>query len=122
MAEESHITEWYVGEDKVFPFTIYQKTAAGVLTTTPQDITGWTLRWDLRRSDTAADPVVLTKATPTGVTIDPGTGGTGFVTVLDTDSDTLAPNAYRHALKRDDANFETILSYGNAILKKRAAR
>jgi hypothetical protein len=67
MAEQSDITsEWYVGEDKVFPFTIYQKSAAGVLSTTPQAITGWALRWDVRLNDNAADPPIITKTTAPG--------------------------------------------------------
>jgi hypothetical protein len=123
MAEESHITgDWFVGEDKIFPFTIYQKSAAGVLSSTPQDISGWALKWEMRISDTAPDPATLTKVTPTGITINAGTGGTGFVTIASNDTDTLAPRAYRHSLKRTDAGSETELLYGNAVLGKRTTR
>ena len=122
MAEQSHISEWFVGEDKTFAFTIYQKTAAGVLTATPQDITGWALRWDLRRSDNEADPVVLSKSTAVDIVIAPGTGGTGTIAIFDTDTDSLTPLLYRHALKRTDAGSETVLLYGNAPLTKRTAR
>jgi len=123
MAEVSSIgSDWFVGEDKVFAFTIYQKTPAGVLTTTPQDISGWTLRWDMRRSDNEADPAVLTKATGSGIAITSGPNGQGTITIDDTDTDTLAPRLYRHALKRADPGSETVLLYGNAVLGKRTAR
>lgn len=122
MAEQSHISEWYVGEDKTFAFIVYQKTAAGLLTSTPQDITGWALRWDVRRSDNEADPVVLSKSTAVDITITPGTGGTGTIAIADTDTDALPARLYRHALKRTDAGSETVLLYGNAVLTKRTAR
>lgn len=123
MAEESHIpTDWYIGEDKVFPFTIYQKSADGTLTTTRQDISGWALRWDVRRTDSEADPVVLTKVTSAGIVITDGPNGQGTITVADTDTDALSPRIYRHALKRTDDGSETVLLFGNAVLGKRTAR
>jgi hypothetical protein len=123
MAEASSIVgDWYVGEDKVFPFTIYQKTSAGVLTTTPQDITGWSMKWEMRRSDGAADPVVLSKTTSAGIAITSGPSGTGTITIDDTDTDSLDPRLYRHSLKRTDAGSETVLLYGNAVLGKRTTR
>jgi len=119
MAEQADIVDdWFVGEDKIFAFTIYQKDSAGNLTTTPQNISGWTLRWDLRRSDSAADPVVLTK-TPT---VTNGALGQGQFTIDDTDTDNLAAKVYRHALKRTDGGSETVLFYGNAVLGKRTTR
>jgi hypothetical protein len=123
MAEQSDITsEWYVGEDKVFPFTIYQKSAAGVLSTTPQAITGWALRWDVRLNDNAADPPIITKTTGAGIAITDGPSGQGTITIDDTDTDSLAPRVYRHSLKRTDAGSETELLYGNAVLGKRTTR
>lgn len=129
MAEEANIgydangkPDWFIGEDKALSFTIYQKTAAGVLTTTPQDLTGFALRWDLRRTDNAADPVILTKATGSGITIDAGTGGTGTVSIADTDTDSLASRVYRHALKRTDDGSELVLLWGNAVISKRTTR
>jgi len=122
MAEQSHITDWAIGEDKTFAFTIYQKTAASVLTSTPQDITGWTLRWDMRRSDSEADPVVLSKVTPAQIVINPGTGGTGYIVIEDIDTDLLSGRVYRHAMKRADLGSETVLFFGNALLAKRATR
>lgn len=124
MAEESNIsTDFYIGEDKEFPFIIYQKDASGNLTTTPQNLTGWSLRWDMRKTDNAIDPVVLTKSTGgSGITIDVGSGGTGTITIADTDTDALPPRVYRHALKRTDNGSETVLLYGNAVLGKRTTR
>jgi len=130
MAEQADIgydnnqkPDWFVGEDKIFAFTIYQKTAAGVLTSTPQNITGWALRWDMRRTDSEADPVVLTKASGgSGITITDGPNGQGQVLIDDTDTDTLVPRLYRHALKRTDSGSETLLLWGSASLAKRTTR
>jgi hypothetical protein len=88
MAEASSIvSDWYVGEDKVFAFTIYQKSADGTLTTTPQDITGWSLKWELRRSDSEADPAIITKTTGSGIVVTSGVNGQGAITIDDTDTD-----------------------------------
>lgn len=123
MAEEANIaSDWFVGEDKIFAFTIYQKSAAGVLSPSRQDITGWALRWDLRRSDSEGDPVVLTKATGSGIAITNGAQGEGTITLVDTDTDSLSPRVYRHALKRTDDGSETVLLFGNAVLKKATTR
>lgn len=124
MAEQSNITgDWYIGEDKVFPFTIYQKTALGVLTSTPQDITGWAIRWDMRRSDSESDPVVLMKATGgSGIAITSGVSGQGEISIADTDTDALTARVYRHGLKRTDDGSETVLLFGNAVLGKRTTR
>ena len=124
MAEEANIpTDWFIGEDKIFAFTIYQKTAAGVLTSTPQAITGWALKWDLRRYDSEADPAILTKTTGAGsIVITDGPNGQGTITIADTDTDSLPSRVYRHALKRTDDGSETVLLFGNAILKRATTR
>lgn len=124
MAEEANIpSDWYIGEDKIFAFTIYQKTSAGVLTTTPQAITGWALRWDVRRYDSEADPAVLSKSTAGGtITITDGPNGQGQIALADTDTDALPSRVYRHALKRVDDGSETVLLFGNAILKRATTR
>lgn len=123
MSEEANISsDWFVGEDKIFAFTIYQKSAAGVLTTTPQDISGWSLRWDLRRSHQEGDPVVLSKSTAAGITISDGPNGQGQIAIADTDTDSLSPRLYYHALKRTDADSETVLLQGFATLRKVATR
>jgi hypothetical protein len=123
MAEASSITnDWYVGEDKIFAFTVYQKTPEGVLTTTPQNITGWSLRWDMRRSDNEADPPVISKTTGAGIAVTSGPNGQGTITIDDADTDALVPRLYRHSLKRTDPGSETELLFGNAVLGKRTTR
>ena len=124
MAEEANIpSDFFIGEDKIFAFTIYQKTAAGVLTTTPQNIAGWALKWDMRRYDSEADPAVLSKTTGAGtITITDGINGQGQIAIADTDTDSLAQRVYRHSLKRTDDGSETVLFYGNAILKRATVR
>ena len=119
MAIEDHISEsdnWFIGEDKSLIFTVYQ--ADGI---TPQNITGWALEWDLRKTDADAT-AVLTKTTASGIALTTPTSGVCTVTIADTDTDTLDPGTYRHALKRTTADSETILTYGNATIKQAAVR
>lgn len=123
MAEAASIvSDWYVGEDKIFAFQIFQKSADGVLTTTPQDITGWAMKWEMRRSDNEADPPVLSKTTSAGIAITSAAQGQGTITIADTDTDSVTPRMYRHALKRTDDGSETVLLFGNAVLGKRTTR
>lgn len=93
----------FVGEDKVFQYTIYQSDGV-----TPQDITGWTLSWTLAASSSGA--ALITVA---GV-ITNAAGGVLTVTVPDTPSgtDALSDGMYWHELKRTDAGSETVLAWG----------
>ena len=124
MAEEANIpTDFYIGTDVQFPFVIYQKTAAGVLTSIRQNITGWAWRWDMRRYDSEADPPALTRSTASGtIVITDANNGEGYISIADTDTDGLPARAYRHAMKRTDDGSEGIAFYGNAILARVTTR
>jgi hypothetical protein len=106
---------WFVGEDKSLVFTIFK--ADGV---TPQDVSGWTLSWRLKRLKSDADSAaLLTKTTSSGIAIsgaynvDP-TLNTQVVTVTvaDTDTDPIAPGTAYHELKRTNDASETVLAFG----------
>lgn len=88
------------GKDTTLRFTV-----AGV------DMTGWSLRWTLRRSTT--EPALLTKTLT--ISIDSATQAS--VPVLAADTSALLPGTYRHALERTNAGAVTELSYGWAILE-----
>jgi hypothetical protein len=120
IAEED---DWFTGEDKTFPATIYQSDYAvnpltGVVTGTPQDISGWTLSWLLKRKATDADAdALLTKTTGSGIVLTTPASGLCTITVADTETNSFAPGTYHHELKRMDAGFETVLIRGRAVLR-----
>lgn len=127
MAIEANISRshhWFCGEDKVFSYTVYQADG-----TTPEDVTGWTFDWALRRRNDDADPAVLEKTSVSGISItgtynaDPAQNTQRVeVTIADTDTEDLPAGPYRHSLKRTDDGSETILSFGNAVLQRATAR
>jgi hypothetical protein len=119
MADEQNVTaddDFFIGEDKTFPITVYTTTAH----TLAQDVSGWALSWILKRKETDADVDALLTKTTAGGGIALTTPGSGLVTVtvLDTDTDSFQPGAYHHELKRTDAGFETVLTFGRVSLKR----
>ena len=118
MAIEAHIDrddDFFIGEDKTLTFTIYQSDG-----TTVQNITGWTLSWLLkgRPTDTDANAKVTKTTTAGGIVLTTPASGICTVTVDDTDTDALAADRYWHELKRTDAGFETVLTFGPCELQQ----
>ena len=114
--------EWFVGEDKAIPFEIYTDDEVTI-----QDVTGFTMRWVLRKRKD--DDAILLDKTTAGATItitgsynaDPDTNTRRVnVIIADTDTEHFQPGRYYHTLKRTDAGLATVLSYGDAHLKKAA--
>lgn len=131
MAIEFNVTAadlFFLGEDKVLEFTIF-----GADNATPFDVTGLPLEWNLRKTDAAADPALITKAVGAGLTIvgvynavPAANTQRVHVTFASDDTDPLVTSvlvsnpyalkanvAYRHSLKRKDAGNEGIFSYGS---------
>lgn len=119
MAVEFNITgtaKFFLGEDKVIDLTIFDLDGV-----TPLDVSGLALEWNMRKTDKAPDPAILTKAAGTGMSIvgiynvSPGIN-TQLVrlTFVPADTSSLKPNfAYRHSLKRKDAGNANIFTYGS---------
>ena len=131
MSIESSITaeeEFFIGEDKFLSYTVTEDDEV-----TPQDVTGWALSWYLKKRATDADAdAKLTKTTVSGITIsgvynaDPALN-TQRVVVAIADTDTgaagspaeaLPAGSYRMELKRTDAGSETVLSFGQCVLRQ----
>jgi hypothetical protein len=72
------------------------------------------ISWMLKQKATDTDAQAkITKTTAAGsIALTTPLSGICTVTVEDTDTDGLRANTYWHELKRTDAGFETILSYG----------
>jgi hypothetical protein len=119
MANEVHIEDsdhWFVGEDKILEFTVYQSDGI-----TPQNITGWTLEWVLRKAASAI-AATLSKTTAAGITITNALAGICQVAITDDDTVALAPGTYFHTLRRTDSGSETVLAFGTCVLKHAATR
>src|SRR5688572_20436341 len=94
--------DFFTGEDKSLPFRIFQ--ADGV---TPQDTSGWTASWMLKRLRLDADVAALiTKTTSSGIAWTAPLTGDGVLTLSDDDIAAIKADAlYFHELKRTDAGF-----------------
>lgn len=117
MAIEQNIDaddDFFIGEDKSLSFTIYQSDGS-----TPQNITGWTISWMLKLKATDTDAAAkITKTTASGIALTTPASGVCTVTIADTDTDAIRADTYFHELKRMDAGFETILSFGACELRQ----
>lgn len=122
MAQQTHINDgWYINNDIAFEFTVYQEDGNGVLSTTPQDITGYGLRWDLRKTPTTAGIPILSKSTDDGqITILDGPNGICSVAIDAEDTEALKARLYAHALKRTDTGSQLVLAEGRALLQRAA--
>ena len=121
MALQQTITaddHFFIGEDKELVYTIYtDDTQATCL-----DVTGYALRWRLRKTD--GSPVLIEKTTAGGGIVISGVFNASpaqnlqrvTVTSLDVDTSVLAPGAYRQRLARTDAGFKTTLVFGDVEL------
>lgn len=121
MAKQATIAELFIAADYTLEFTIYDSTETSII-----DVSGMLLSWMLKRNLGQPDAsAMLEKTNASGITIvgvhnsDPGLN-TQKVLVVITAANTLAirPRVAAHELKRMDAGFETVLSYGPATLKR----
>jgi hypothetical protein len=101
----------FTGEDKTLAFTVYEDDGVSL-----QDITGYTLAWQLRVArDSVADALTKDGA---AITITNGPQGECEVEVARADTLALEPGTYWHELIRTDSGAETVLTYGDAVLMK----
>lgn len=118
MAVERNLAEsdrLFVGEDKQLSFTVFEADGS-----TPQDISGWALSWQVKKHASSMDPAILTKTTGnSGISItgtfdaDPDVNTQrAVVTLTDDDTALLHTPPYRYELKRTDASNETVLVFG----------
>ena len=139
------VNDIIIGDDLAFHFEIFQSdlvatfdSATGqdvYVSGTPEDVSTWTFRWELRVKDTATGIPILSKTTAGGITIT-GTydaihaNNTQRVVVTIADTETysdaqvvlIPPKTYTYSLKRDDAGSEKTLVYGKFVLQEKPAR
>jgi hypothetical protein len=127
-ADIADANRYFTGEDKSLAFTVYEpgtsQAAAEAGSGTPQNISGWTLSWMVKRFKTDADAdALVTKTTGDGIMLTTPASGLCTVTVEDSDIDALQAGAtYYHELKRTNAGFETVLSQGLFVLSQAVHR
>lgn len=134
MAREANFTEddeIFVGEDKFFYFEVWdddQDPPVLLDASTMTDIV-----WFLRKNDTTTS-VLLSKSLGSGIDVigvfnaDPVVN-TQRVRLILLDTDTwpddgkpIKPGSYRHSLKRRGDGIDTILSFGDFVLREATAR
>ena len=129
MSRETNITKadgWFVGEDKVFEFTIDDNSNADPALSTPVDITGYTFQFVVRPEEKSST-VNLSKASGSGITITNASGGVLEVAIdaADTSDGTdpvFSPGTLYYTLKRTNAGEFQVLAYGTAELQLGATR
>lgn len=139
------VNDIIIGDDLAFHYEIFQDDLVATFDSTtgqdiyvsgtPEDVTTWTFRWELRVKDTATGAPILSKTTAGGITIT-GTYDASHlantqrvvVTIADTEtySDAqevlIPPKTYVYSLKRDDSGSEKTLVYGKFVLQEKPAR
>lgn len=109
---------WFLGEDKDLVIDVVDVNGD------PQNMTGWTLDWVLRRATGSADTVLQASDAEVTITISNGDGTNDRATIAVARAGTsgLAPGTYAHALRRTDTNSDTVLAAGTVVLQRAAAR
>lgn len=104
-------TNLFTGEDKAFVCQILD--ASG----NPQDITGWSLSWMVKRRKTDADAdAIIVKTTASGIALT--TPSIGICTITGDDDDLAALDGgglHHHELRRTDTGYNTVLFFGPVI-------
>jgi hypothetical protein len=105
----------FIGEDRSLDFTVVDANGTAV------DITSYGLEWVMRERAASAT-ADITKTTSSGITLTDPTNGVCRVAIADTDTLALLPGTYFHTLRRTDDDSETVLSFGDVILRYAATR
>lgn len=121
----------FVGEDKIFSLEMVEieldETGTPIEpdeNSVPVNITGWDIRFDVRKTDKAPDPAIFSKsASITGTYAVTRALNTqrAVVSLSDTEMNTVKSRTYRHSWKRMDDGVETVLSRGDFVVEKATA-
>jgi hypothetical protein len=102
----------FTGNDKYIEVTLRNPNS------TPYNITGCTFTWVLKLTKAAA--ALITKTSPTGVSIINAAGGILRVNIADTDTDPLTEAAHWHELKMVTVGLEEITILDGKIFMKKS--
>lgn len=122
---------WFTREDKTLTFTVYVPGTAlatiladdGTNPAIRQDITGWSLGWELRLSRYAATALLSKATSGNGITISTQSGttkGQFVVAVASADTANMKAGDYYHGAARTNAGSWDVIAEGAARLRKAA--
>ncbi len=120
MAIEGAINGLYVGSDQSIVMTVYTDEDQA----TVQEITGWSILLDIRKSDTAPTAKLSIAGVVSGVFNAVPATNTQVVTFTLTDTDLAATifkgddTPLRYSIKRTDNGFEQPLRYGDVTITR----
>ncbi len=106
---------WFAGADVDLRFDVVQSDG-----TTPQTMTGWTLEFVLRETDSGAQ--VLKKTTTITIGNGAGTNDRATVPIARADTLDLGQEAYTCALWRTDTGNNVLLAQGPAVITRPPAQ
>ena len=113
----------FVGEDKLFSHETLNGDPDDS-SSIPVDMTGWTVLFDVRKSDKAPDPAIFSKtATIVGTfnAVRALNEQRALVYLTDTELNTVKAKTYRFSWKRMNDGVETVLSRGPFVVEKATA-
>jgi len=119
MAKYQTISELFIAADYTLKFTIYDSTETSIV-----DVSGMNLSWMLKKRLSHPDSRKLLDKTIGDGLIVSGTYNSNpslnqqkvVVTLKASDTIAFRQSTIAHELKRMDTDFETVLSYGPAVL------
>jgi hypothetical protein len=122
MAIERNITtndDFFLGEDKVLPDTIYQSDGI-----TLQNVTGWTISFMVKKhaTDLDADAKVTKTTANGGIVLTAPLSGLITITLASADTASLPAGLYAYEVKRTDVFPKTVLTTGTLTLRQGVIR
>lgn len=116
MTKTAQDVTMYAGDTVNIKVTVYDSDNSNVR----KNITGCTIKWVMYDPDDTG--VMLTKTTPSGITVTDAINGELTIPVASTDTETVTPGNYRHEAEITDAsnNVSTVLVGDFIILESRA--
>lgn len=111
---------WFVGEDRTLRLVVYvEGTTLADIATDPaanrEDIDGWDIDWELRKSQHGTASILAKTAAITD-----GENGEAEVVIDSADTATLKPGDYFHTWARTDPGEQSVLAFGEAVLRRSA--
>lgn len=96
----------FVGEDKQYQDTIYQADGS-----TAENITGWSVTFDMHAYDDP-DNVYFTKTVGAGIVLTTPASGVLTITVDRADTVDLPPGQYAYTIYRTNSGANVVVTYG----------
>lgn len=109
----------FIGEDK----TLFFELPSAADLTAAVNMAGWTMLFDVRKTDAAATAIVSVAPSLTGSfnAVRASNTQRAVVTLSDDLTNLFKAATYRYSWKRMDGDSETVLMYGDFVIEKATA-